>query len=176
MAPEQSGSPSLRPAVCAYAVSAAVFICLVYLLGKGLPERVATHFDFAGRANNWSSRTVFEISLGLTGLLVSGFVMAVCYATRFFPAKSLNVPHPEYWRDPAHRPAASAFIFRHSVWLGAVLNLWFGAFYFSIVRANASVPAHLSDAGWAVPTLIILGFLAVWSFALVRHFARIPER
>jgi len=169
--PIEHSSSSLGRAFGVYALTVGVFLGSIFPLH--VPSRMATHFDGVGRPNSWSSGERFEVSFALLGLLVPMFVMAICYITRFLPAEYLNVPNPEHWRDPSHRPAASAYLFRHGVWLAAGMTLWWAIFNYVIVKANSAVPVHLGVKEWLVPTVLFLVFIASWSIALCRHFSRI---
>jgi serine/threonine-protein kinase len=174
MSANRSQFNPLRVALAAYGLAVAVLLWSLRAGGRDLPARVATHFDGTGRANGWGSARELELLLGATGVLVPAFVVLITYLARYFPSQFLNVPNPEYWRAPANRPVALAFMFRLGVWWGAALTLWFAAFNASIVRANLSRPPHLGTAGWVIPTVLLVGLLVPWFVAIRRFFARVP--
>src|SRR5436305_13166641 len=89
---------------------------LIYAAGE-LPERVATHFDFRGEANGWMSKEADLLLMAALGVGLPLFLIGICYATRFFPARLVNLPHREYWLAPGRRRETAAYVGAQSVWL-----------------------------------------------------------
>ena len=66
-----------------------------------LPERVASHFDGAGRPNGWSSKESFVgLMLGMT-VFHAALFLGIEQLVRRAPAKWINLPHKEEWLAPA---------------------------------------------------------------------------
>lgn len=83
-------------AVCAAYVAAVVWAA------ASLPEQVASHWDFSGRADGWMGRDgflVFSVLLGL-GVIV-GMPLLTHQLTRG-SGEFVNVPHKDYWLDEDH--------------------------------------------------------------------------
>ena len=134
-----------------------------------LPERLATHFDAAGHPNGWSSRTAYVAFFPSFTLGVSGFVLGLTYAIRFFPASTLNVPHSDYWRSPGNYPRACAFIFRHAFWFAALIIRYA---HQSIATANLASPPVLNTGELNRNASLFLAGLALWIFSLIRFFIK----
>lgn len=139
-----------------------------------LPERVATHFDGAGRPNGWMSRTghlAFTLALG-TGL--PAVMVGTCFMVRYLPARMINIPRREYWLAPERRALTSTYLFRHSIWLGCLSVSFVLCIHLLILQANTgglaqpnlSSPAILALAGGYVVGL------ACWIVSMLRHFNR----
>ena len=139
-----------------------------------LPERVADHFNSAGTANGWTSRSAFTAFFVVFGTIFSSFVIGICYSIRFFPSRLLNVPNPEYWRSPKHYPEACAFLFGHAFWFGALAAVWFGLFHYLVVRANRLTPPVLDSKTLSLLTVAFLAGILFWAMALIRHFRNLP--
>lgn len=66
------------------------------------PEPVPSHFDAAGRADDWSSRA------GTLGILLPlGLGISTAFSIRWIwervPAAFLNIPHRDYWLEAGNR-------------------------------------------------------------------------
>jgi uncharacterized membrane protein len=160
--------------VIVWVVCLIVFIASVVLSQADLPDRVADHFNSAGTANGWTSRSAFTAFFVVFGTIFSSFVIGICYSIRFFPSRLLNVPNPEYWRSPKHYPEACAFLFGHAFWFGALAAIWFGLFHYLVVRANLLAPAVLDSKTLTILTVAFLGGTFLWAISLIRHFRNVP--
>jgi hypothetical protein len=165
----------MRLRVGIWLASLLLFLVSLFIFGPLLPERVATHFGAAGQANGWMARPVHLLVFGLFGLGFSSFFILLCYAIRFLPPALLNVPHPEYWRSPEHYPAACAFIFHESFWLGALAALWVTALQVLTFTANRHIPAHLDSEPSNVVMIAFLVATLLWIARLYWHFAHVPK-
>ena len=161
-----------RLAVAVWAICAAAFAGSVCFLSGSLPARVATHFNAAGHANGWMTRSQHVTFMLLFGLGISLFVIGICYCIRFFPASSLNVPNSAYWRSPEHYPEACAFLFRHSFWLGASELVWFGLLNASLVQANQLTPPLLAMRTAGALGGGFVAATAAWAVSMIWYFAR----
>jgi serine/threonine-protein kinase len=150
------------------------FVACLLVSGPFLPERVATHFDGAGRPNGWMSRNghlLFTLGLG-TGL---PFVMVgTSFLVRYLPSGMINIPRRDYWLVPERRGAACAYLLRHSLWLGCLTVAFVLCIHLLILESNTGGKPRLSS-----PTILGLagGYvagLACWIVTLFRHFSRPP--
>ncbi|MGH7997762.1 MAG: hypothetical protein ACREFX_15565 [Opitutaceae bacterium] len=155
-----------------WVVATTISIASISVLSARLPEHVATHFSLGGAVNRWTDRTTYEASLLATVLIAAGFPPALCYCIRFVSPTTLNVPRREYWRSPEHFPAACAYIYGHSLWLGAVLAAWAAGLNLLVVAANTFFPRRLSGFGIIGLTGALLLASAVWIAQVVRFFKR----
>jgi serine/threonine-protein kinase len=146
-----------------------VFIGLLVATAGKLPERMATHFDFAGRPDGWMSRQGYLAFMAGFGLLFPLLLPLVSLGFRALPASVINIPHREYWLSPERREETNAYLVRHALWL-AVLQLGFViALHLLSVSANRQSPPHLSNAIWGA-TLVFLRGIGLWGWQLVRRF------
>lgn len=157
-------------------VVALLALCLGFLWflvasSAALPGRVATHFDFGGEPNGWMTRqgtVAFMAGMGIgLPLLLAGVALLV----RVLPPSLINIPRREYWLAPERRSQTAMLLFRHMLWLACLVVCFMGGIHYTLVRANQTVPPHMTS-GLIWP--MIAGFLAaigVWSIALVRKFS-----
>lgn len=58
----------------------------------GLPERLATHFDAAGKANGWMTRSQHGAFMLLFGLGVPALFLILCWSLLYFSPSMVNLP------------------------------------------------------------------------------------
>jgi hypothetical protein len=138
------------------------FVVLLLLTIGQLPAAVASHFDAAGVPNGWFSRRAYAIFLGTIGLLLPlGIVGLVNVLTRQGP-QSLNIPSADYWRRPEHGPEAVRRVRAYMWWLGCIMAGTALAVHGLILRANASTPPHLNNAGIVTLLSALLCAIGLW--------------
>lgn len=139
-----------------------------------LPERVATHFDFAGRANGWLSRPNHLLFMTAFGVGLPLFLVGVISSIRWLPAGMVNIPHRDYWLSAERRGETSAWLAKHALWLACLTSGLIAALNVMVTLANRDEPAVLPAArGFGVVAMFLVG-IAVWVTVLCRHFRR-PE-
>ena len=158
----------------ALALSHAAFVAAMALTYGRLPLRVASHFDATGTPNDWMSRPwyiglMFAFAVGLSTVVVGIF-----YATRFFPASCINLPHKEHWLAPERRVTTMDFLLRMGAWLATWETLWLLTLHLLVVAANQAQPVRLSTGVWG----LFLGFLVVlggWILTFVLRIYRVKS-
>ena len=147
-----------------------LFIACLALTAGNLPERVATHFDLNGQPNGWMSRSTHLAFIGGIGLVLPLIVTGVCFALRFAPDTSINIPNREFWLAPERRKETISFVFQHSLWLACGTVAFVTGVHLLIVQANRQIPVQLPIApilAWA--GCLIVG-VTVWAVLMVRYF------
>jgi len=139
-----------------------------------LPDRVASHFGAGNLANGWMTRGGYLAFMLAFALL---FPVVIVGAVGWLPrvrAKSINIPHRDYWLAPSRRDATMATLASHACWLGCLLTVFIAGIHFAVLEANAAVPPRLpADFFWT----LLAGFLAavaLWIGALYLRFRNVP--
>lgn len=157
-----------------------LFIGLAFLQASHyaplLPERVASHFDAAGRADGWSSRSGF---LNLNMVFVAGMgalFLGVTALINKTPKDAINLPNKDYWLAPERRAATLNTINSQMEWLAAAtLALLLGITQLTIeanLAASAALPA---GAFWLLFGSYIF-FFVIWLVLLLRTWYARPPR
>ena len=159
-------------------VTWAVFIALLlfailFVVGtvSQLPPMVASHFDAAGQANAFMSRsgyTRFVLCLAL-GLPLG--VVAILTAV-YSRATDLKLPNREYWLAPQRIDRTRAFLVAHGVWFGSLLVILACLVHWLELVANREQPPHLSNSMFAAVMIAFLLATAAWIAALMVAFRR----
>jgi uncharacterized membrane protein len=153
-------------------LAAGVLVACHLLWMELLPERVATHFDAAGKANGWMSRAQFGWESALVHLGVAAFLVGLISVMHRLPSGLVNLPNKEYWLTPERYPEVCAFMRGWSRWLAAAILVWGTLMNWQLVLANQVVPPRLdSMAVWILSGCLLaaVGAAVIW---LVVKFAR----
>lgn len=155
-----------------------LLVCMALLVGSAiyahqqLPAKIASHFNAAGVADGWMSKSAFTTTMLAVGLGIPAFVIGVMYSIRFFPAKYLNVPNPSYWRDATNYRKAFDFLFLTSFWFGSAFLLWQTFFSYLIVSANLVSPPCLNSNHLIVLIFLLLALTLAWVVLIIFRFLK----
>ena len=136
-----------------------------------LPELVAVHFDAAGRANGFMTRTgcrdfMLASTLGVPLLIV----IATTLLPRVLPVSLINLPHREYWLAPDRAHDSLVFLSEQGLWFGCILVLFLAAVDGMLVKANAASPPQFPGALFIAMLILFFCAIAVWGLRMVRRF------
>ena len=161
-----------------FSVAIFVAVLLITALQIGsyrprLPERLATHFDGAGRANGWMSKDGFFVfHFVLLGLFGAIFGLLPRWLSRI-PNSLINLPHKDYWLAPERRADSLAAVADAMAFLGALTLVFFAILGELTFRANLLPEPRLGGEIWWL--LGGYGFaLVFWIIRLFRRFPRPP--
>ena len=129
-----------------------------------LPELVAVHFDAAGRANGFMTRTgcrdfMLVSTLGIPLLIV----LATTLLPRALPVSLINLPHRDYWLAPV-------FLSEQGLWFGCILVLFLAVVDGMLVKANAVSPPAFPTGPFIAMLLLFFCAIGVWGLRMVRRF------
>jgi uncharacterized membrane protein len=137
-----------------------------------LPERMASHFDAAGRANAFLPKPAFFILYAsVLGLLSVLFLLTPMLLARL-PNGMINLPNRDYWLAPERRVWALAKVQAFSVGFGNGMQLFLLLVFRDVMRANLLEVPKLSMRIW-VFLVLLAAFSIVWTVRMVRSF-RLP--
>jgi len=149
---------------------AAAAAAILYFAER-LPDLVAVHFDAAGRANGFMTRTgcrdfMLTTTLGMPLLIV----IATTLLPRVLPASLINIPNRDYWLAPERAHDSLVFLSEQGVWFGCILMLFLAAVDGMLVKANTVSPPEFPSA--LLIALLILFFCVVgaWGVRMLRRF------
>ena len=158
----------------AFVLSHVAFWGSLCISADKLPAKMATHFDAAGVANDWMSRTSYLQFMGGMTLGLSLFMLGIIYTIRYLPTSLINLPNREYWLSGDRRPYSLRDLFQAGVWLCALETLFMTGMHWLTVKANSAVPERLSNVGfWGLMVVMFLG-LGVWIYRLYCRFHKPP--
>jgi len=152
-----------------------LYLCLAaYLVFSAihLPDRMATHFDFSGKPDEWKARSSHLLFMSGFGLFLPLLPVVLCFLMRFLPGHSINLPRRDYWLAAPQRGATFAYLFRHSLWLACLTVLFLLGIQYLITQANVQPVVQLSTTRILVLSGAFVAGIILWSVLLIRHFRR----
>ncbi|EIP96415.1 serine/threonine protein kinase [Opitutaceae bacterium TAV1] len=170
-----------HPFVLPFLVSLAAMILYLGVLvwaADVLPPRVASHFNYAGRADAWMPRSTLLLVMEFSGLGVAFITGVLFLAIHHVSLRFINLPfitpsNRRYWMSPERLPATLAFAQVRGLWFIPGLLGFFSLLVILVVHANRLSPPRLPLAWLAATILFLLGVMFV-SFTLpfITHKAR----
>ena len=109
-----------------------------------LPERVASHFGFDGRADGWMTRDELVASQAGLVLCLAALIGGLARFTSKVPDRFINLPHREHWLAPGRRAETFGWLERLLLGLGSLLLLFFGWLFQQTFEANLLPEPRLS--------------------------------
>lgn len=157
------------------ALAIAVSAIVIATTSPQLPATVASHFAAGGRADGFTSRAEYEISMLAVAIGIP-FSITLLMATLPRAAPSLvNVPNIGAWLASPHREEAFATLGAFGAVAAILLTTCVAGAHLVLLRANQVSPPHLDPAALGLLLGVFgLAFL-VWAIALIRRFRGAPR-
>lgn len=89
----------------AFGAVTTAYVAVLVWLGLTLPDRVPMHFDGAGSADSWGSRTEALALWTVLGVVMLGGGALLARHATGGDGTWLNLPHKDYWLAPERREA-----------------------------------------------------------------------
>ncbi|MBC2931807.1 DUF1648 domain-containing protein [Nocardioides sp. zg-1228] len=153
-------------------VVGAAYVAALAWAAVVLPDRVPTHFDAAGRVDEWSSRTALMVTWVVLGVVVLAGIPALTRALTAGDGTWVNMPQAskDYWFAPERR---AEFAVRFQDDMEAVTALT-GALLVAalVLTTRVGVTGRDGAPSWAFPVLVggYLVLTALWTVRLLRAY------
>lgn len=129
---------------------------------------LASHFDTAGVANGWMTKSTFSLVYSGPILLMSALALALGPLVNRLPWL-LSLPHRDYWLAPERRKSSLTYIDAWTLWFNNVTILFLLGVVHLTLEANREAQARLDVIAFAALAALYLGFTTLW---LTRLFGR----
>lgn len=154
---------------------AAAVLVVMRLDWQELPERVAVHFDAAGRPNRWDSRQSLAVATAALHLGVAGVLVLITSFLHRLPASFMNLPRADYWRRPENYPQACRITRHWARWFATGQLVWAILMDRQLMLANQVRPPRLdSEAVWML-TAAFVGFTLLSIGLMLIRLLRVPR-
>ena len=137
-----------------------------------LPERVATHFDAAGKPNGWMRREAYLHFIAVLGLALSFGIAGLGFILGILTAR-MKSPQPNPTTSKRRTPNVSR-LGGDILWFACLMLCFIAGTHYSTIAANRSQPAHLSAASLGI---LVVGFSVGnvgWIILLCLHLLKKP--
>jgi uncharacterized membrane protein len=131
-----------------------------------LPDRVASHINASGKADQWTDKATFlrgaELFFTISPMAILAIAGLSCLAINTLPASLVNVPRKDYWLSTPERRGEAAM-------LTVQFMLWFlfgliALMYFGVVHAMIMATLHPErDYNTEILTVFGLGLLFIFA-------------
>lgn len=127
-------------------LAVAAFVSATLVASDRFPERVPSHFDFAGKADAWMpAQQWIAWMLGAMGIVTLAF-LALELLVAFVPKGWIHLPHRDLWLAPERERATRSILVAHlyAIGLGTLLLIhWAARLGENLGEGGASViPRH----------------------------------
>jgi hypothetical protein len=163
---------NLRFATAAFLAWLALVAAFVWTSAASLPSVVASHFDAAGTADAFMSRSAYRDTLLLLALAIPLLLAFLPLAATVKSGVKLNLPHRDYWLAPERRAQTLAFLCAHGLWFAACVALFLAYVHWLVVEANRLDPPRLSTGAMHAGLAAFFIALIAWLAVLHRRFRK----
>ena len=149
-----------------------VIVHLVYY--PHLPDQVASHFNAAGQADGFMSKSNYFAMMICLTVGMPAFLAALAWGIKYMPASMVNVPHKEYWLSPSMRPYTDALNEKILLWVALSTSAFLAVLGHLTNRANC----RNEDLPTVLFAAVLLAYLAVVlgvAFGTYYKMLRIPK-
>jgi hypothetical protein len=146
-------------------------VLYVTLTTPHLPAMVAAHFDAAGLATSFMTRSSYtKFILGMSVALPIAMValLTVVYSN----ASDMKLPNREYWLAPERIAQTRSLLVGYGVWFGSTLVAMGCYVHWLELAAHRSSPPQLSNQLFGGGLLAFFLITAGWILALLGTFRR----
>lgn len=139
-----------------------------------LPERVAAHFDMAGRATRMRLTGSFGLGTWALHLGLATLVVGLMSLQHLLSPQDVQLPNADYWRHPENFPRACQHLRDWSRWFASALILWGIFLDRQLFLANQHQPPHLDPQAMILLIAAAIIGLSFMIAALLLRFRRKP--
>ena len=144
-----------------------------WFLTLNLPQKVATHFDFAGKPDGFMTLQNHQSFITLSTICFPLFmVFMVGVLPAWFPS-TVNIAHRDYWFSPERKTQTLDYLFNMACKLGVHMVFFFVGLNVIIVLANNSNPVLMPKLPFFVVMALFLLGLFLWVVRLFLKFRKV---
>jgi uncharacterized membrane protein len=139
-----------------------------------LPAMVASHFNAAGKADDWMPKESFVALNAIVLASLLAVVLILGLVIPRVPAALINLPQKEYWLAPERRRQTDKLVFGGLLTCFNATGLLLIAVFELVYRVNLGHPDAMRWIPWAL-VAAYSGFVIIWLIVFTRRFARPPS-
>lgn len=162
------------------ALNTLVFLAVVFMgvsanwfFTLSLPQKVATHFNFAGKPDGFMTLQSHQSFVILSTICFPLFmVFMVGVLPMWFPSL-VNISHRDYWFAPDRKTQTLDYLFNMACKLGVLMVFFFVGLNVIIVLANNSNPVLMPKLPFFVVMALFLIGVLLWVVMLFLKFRKV---
>jgi uncharacterized membrane protein len=138
-----------------------------------LPQKIATHFNFAGKPDGFMTLQNHQSFITLSTICFPLFmVFMVGVLPAWFPSL-VNIPHRDYWFSPERKTQTLDYLFNMACKLGILMVFFFVSLNVIIVIANNSSPVLMPKLPFFIVMALFLLGVFLWVVMLFLKFRKV---
>ncbi len=162
------------------ALNTLVFLAVVFMgvsanwfFTLSLPQKVATHFNFAGKPDGFMTLQNHQSFIILSTICFPLFmVFMVGVLPMWFPSL-VNISHRDYWFAPERKTQTLDYLFNMACKLGVLMVFFFVGLNVIIVLANNSNPVLMPKLPFFVVMALFFIGVFLWAVMLFLKFRKV---
>ncbi len=140
-----------------------------------LPERAATHYNFEGQPDAWSSKSlIILINVGVIILFAILFRFLI-FITPKLPEGLINLPNKYYWLSDRRKVETYKIITNFLFWTVDISLLFFVFLFLLIYRANINNYSSIAPEIWIL-MIAYIAALSVFTIKFYKYFNKVPGK
>ena len=144
-----------------------------WFLTLGLPQKIATHFNFAGKPDGFMTLQNHQSFIILSTICFPLFmVFMVGVLPAWFPSL-VNISHRDYWFAAERKTQTLDYLFSMACKLGVLMVFFFVGLIVIIVLANNSNPVLMPKLPFFIVMLLFLLGVLLWVVMLFLKFRKV---
>ena len=144
-----------------------------WFLTLGLPQKIATHFNFAGKPDGFMTLQNHQSFIILSTICFPLFmVFMVGVLPMWFPSL-VNISHRDYWFAPERKTQTLDYLFNMACKLGVLMVFFFVGLNVIIVLANNSNPVLMPKLPFFVVMALFFIGVFLWVVMLFLKFRKV---
>lgn len=133
---------------------------------------IASHFDGAGRANDYMSGGNYRLfMLFFASVFPLIMVVLISGVPRVFPGIT-NIPNRDYWFSPERRTETLLFLEKHALAFGCMMVLFICGVHWLVMLANNRNPPQLANGPFLTMLAVFMVTVFIWLALLMRRFRK----
>ena len=144
-----------------------------WIFTLSLPQKVATHFNFAGKPDGFMTLQNHQSFITLSTICFPLFmVFMVGVLPAWFPSL-VNIAHRDYWFAPERKTQTLDYLFSMACKLGVLMVFFFVGLNVIIVFANKANPVLMPKLLFFVVMALFLLGVFLWVVMLFLKFRKV---
>ena len=144
-----------------------------WIFTLSLPQKVATHFNFAGKPDGFMTLQNHQSFIILSTICFPLFmVFMVGVLPMWFPSL-VNISHRDYWFAPERKTQTLDYLFNMACKLGVLMVFFFVGLNVIIVLANNSNPVLMPKLPFFVVMALFFIGVFLWVVMLFLKFRKV---
>ena len=165
----------MKSAVYTFVLLAFVFSGSLFnwFITLNLPQKVATHFDIAGRPDGFMALQNHQSFITLSTIFFPLFMVFMIGVLPAWLPSLVNISHRDYWFAAERKSQTLDYFFFMACILGVLMVFFFVGLNLIIVLANSSKPVLLPLVPFFMVSSLFLISIFTWVVMLFLKFKKV---